>query len=58
MPKVISNNILAFNFRFMNNIKNLYIEKAFKKNCIVVYIYNNNNKNFIILYLLKLSGVS
>lgn len=41
MLKEVLSNIQVFNFCFINNIKDLYIDKSNKKICLIIYAYNN-----------------
>lgn len=44
----VLSNTQIFNSRFVNKIKNLGIDKAYKKSRLVVQAYNNKNKNLIL----------
>lgn len=57
LEKIISI-IQIFNSSLINNIKNLYIDKFFKKNRLVVYIYNNEKKNLMLMYSSKILEMS
>lgn len=45
----ISTYIKVFNLLFINKIKNISINNIFKNSYFVIKIYNNNNKNFILI---------
>jgi hypothetical protein len=44
----VSSNFRIFNFRFVNEIKHLDINKAFKKSRLVMQKFNDQNKNLIL----------
>lgn len=58
MHEGFSSSIQGFNFCFINNIKDLYTDKVYKKSCPVLYTYNNKMKNLTLMHLPKISGVS
>ena len=58
MLKKILSNIQVFNSYFVNNIKDPYIEKTNEKSCLIIYIYNNKKKNFVLIYLPKILKIS
>lgn len=43
----IPNSIQIFNLPFVEKIKDLYTDKVYEKCCLVIYINNNKEKNFI-----------
>lgn len=47
-----------FNSYFVNYIKNLYTNKNYKKCCLIIHIFNNKKKNFMLMYLLKILKIS
>lgn len=53
MSEEVSNSIEVFYSYFINNIKFLCIDKAYKKSCPVLYIYNNKKKILVLMYLSK-----
>ncbi len=58
MPEKIPSRIQVFNSSLVDNIKNLYTDKAYKKNRPVVHIYNNKKKNFVLIHLSKILEVN
>ena len=58
MSHEISSSTPAFNSSLINNINDPYTNKAYKKNRLVIYAYNNEKKNFMLIYSLKILGVS
>lgn len=58
MPKKVLNNIQVFNSYFINKIKDLCIDKSDEKSCLIVYIYNDEKKNFMLMYLSKIPETS
>lgn len=54
MPKEIPSNIQVFNSCFINNIKDLCIDKFNEKSCLVVHAYNDKKKNFMQMHLSKI----
>lgn len=48
----------VFNSRFFDNIKDLYIDKVYKKSCLIMHIYNCEKKNLVLRYLSKILEVS
>lgn len=46
-PAEILNNALVFNSHFENEIKDLYLDKAFEKHCIFIKTYDNNVKLYL-----------
>lgn len=46
--------VLGNNPFFIDNIKNLYINKANKKICLVVHTYNDDNKNLVLMHPWKI----
>lgn len=58
IPEKGMNSIQFFNSDFINNIKDPYIHKSYKKSCFVIHTYNNENNNLILIYLSKISQVS
>lgn len=44
MPKKVPNSTQIFNSSLVNNIKDLYIDQVYKKNCLVMHNYNNRKK--------------
>lgn len=49
MLKEVLSSVKVLNSRFVDNIKDLYINKAYKKSYPVIYIYNNKYKNLILI---------
>lgn len=47
--KKISSNIQVFNSHFIDEIKDLYTKKTYKKICLIIQTYNNENKNLILM---------
>jgi hypothetical protein len=45
----VSSNVRIFNFQFVNEIKNLDIDKAFEKSRFVMQTFNDQNKNLILI---------
>ncbi len=45
----VSFDVRIFNFRFVNEIKHLDIDKAFEKSRLVMQIFNDQNKNLILI---------
>lgn len=58
MPKKIPSNIKIFNLYFVQDINNLYLNKAYKKCHLIIYSYNDGKKIHVLMYLSKLLGVS
>lgn len=56
--KEILSNTKTLNSCFIYDIKDLYIDKASEKSCLVKYTYNNEKKNFMLMHLSKIPGVS
>ncbi len=48
----------TFNSGLINNIRNLYINKAYEKNYPVVHFYNDEKKNLMLIHLLKIPRVN
>lgn len=57
MPKKVSSNIEVFNFSFAGEMKDQSIEKACEKSLLVIYAYNNKDKNLVLMNLLKISKI-
>lgn len=57
-PEDMSVNIQVFNSRFFNEIKNASINKAFKKSCLIMQIYNDYNKDFVLTQLPTIQRVN
>jgi hypothetical protein len=45
----VSFDVRIFNFRFVNEIKHLDIDKAFEKSRLVMQIFNDQNKNLVLI---------
>ena len=58
MLKKILSNTQVFNSCFDDHIKDLYTNKANKKNCLIVHTYNNKKKNIMLMDLSNISKVS
>ena len=43
---------------FVDDMKDLCIDKADEKDCPVEHVYNNKKKIFVLIYLSKIPGVS
>lgn len=54
----ILKNTQVFNSSLVNNIKDLYIDKAYKKNRLVMHTYNNEKKNLVLMHLPKIPRVN
>lgn len=54
----VLNSTQVFNFCFINDIKDLYTDKANKKSHPVVHIYNDEKKNLVLIHSPKILGVS
>ena len=54
----VSSSSQVFNSFLIDNIKNPYTNKAYEKNRPIVHTYNDEKKNLVLIYLLKLLGVS
>lgn len=50
----ILTNIEIFNPRFVDEIKDPYTKKTYEKICLNIQIYNDKNKNFVLIQLLKI----
>lgn len=50
--------IQVFNSSWVYNIKNSYINKAYEKNYLIVYSYNDEKNNLMLIHLLKISWVN
>lgn len=50
--------IWVFNLQFVDKIKNIGINKVFKKSCLVIQAYNNYNKNLVLTQSLTLQQIS
>lgn len=46
--KEVLSNTKIFNFCFMNKIKDIYIDKVHKKNCLIIEVYNDNKNSMLI----------
>ena len=57
MPGEVFSSIQVFNSHFVDNIKDLYTDKADKKSCPIVHAYNNKKKNLMLMHLSKILGV-
>lgn len=53
-----SSSIQIFNSSFVDDIKDLYINKTNKKSYLVVYTYNDKKKFFVLVHLLIILKVS
>lgn len=53
-----SSSIQIFNSSFVDDIKDLYINKTNKKSYLVVYTYNDKKKIFVLVHLLIILKVS
>ena len=58
MPEEIQSSTQVFNSHFVNDIKDPYTDKAYKKSCLVVHTYNNKKKNLVLMHLPKIPEVS
>ena len=58
MPDKVPNSTYGFNSRFVDNIKDSWIDRAYEKSHSVVHVYNNEKKNIVLGYLLKIPRVS
>ena len=56
--KKISSNTQFFYIYFDNDMKDIYIDKSNMGNCRVVYAYNNEKINFILIHLLKILRIN
>lgn len=50
--------IQVLNVRFVDNLKDLYNDKAYEKSCLVMHTFNDEKKNLILMHLLKILKVS
>lgn len=57
-PEKIQSSTKGFNSRYFNNIKDLCIDKACEKCCLVIYTYNDKKKNIVLKHLSKFQEVS
>lgn len=48
ISKDVSSNTQIFNSCFINKIKNPDIDKVYKKSCLVIWVSNDKDKNFIL----------
>lgn len=58
MPEEVPSNTQVFNSCFVDDIKDLCIDKADEKSCSVVYAYNDEKKNLVLMHLPKIPGIS
>lgn len=58
MHEEFSRSIKCSYFCLVHNIKDLHIDKLYKKSWPVLYIYNNLKKDFVLMHLSKILGVS
>ena len=56
MPKEVPSSTQDFNSRFVDEIKDPYIDKTYKKSCLIVYTYNEK-KNLVLTYSARISRV-
>jgi hypothetical protein len=54
----VSFNARTFDFRFINEIKNLDIDKAFEKSCLFIQAFDDLNKNLILTQSLIIQQIS
>lgn len=57
MPEKVLSNTQVYDSSLVNNIKDLCTDKAYKKSHSIVYTYNNEKKNLVLMHLLKILGV-
>ena len=58
MSEEVLNNLQIFDFCFVDEIKNLCIDKAYKKCRPVMHAYNDEEKNLVLIHSPKIPGVS
>ncbi len=54
----VPSSIQVFNSSLVNNIKDLCIDKAYKKNRPVVHTYNDEKKNLVVMHLSQIPEVN
>lgn len=58
IPKRISSSTQVFNSCFVDRIKDLCTDKAYEKDCLVVYTYNDKEKDLVLINSRKILCVS
>lgn len=58
IPEEILSTIQVLNSSLVDNIKDLYTDKAYEKNCPVLHIYNNEKENVMLIFLPKILRVN
>jgi hypothetical protein len=54
----VSSDVRIFNFRFVNEIKHLDIDKAFEKSQLVMQTFNDQNKNLVLTQLFIIQRIN
>ena len=57
-PQKIPSSLQVFDFHFVDEIKNPYIDKVYKKSRPIIHVYNDEEKNLILIHSPKILGVS
>ena len=57
-PEEILNNTKSLNSHFLDDITDLYTDKAYEKSQLVIHAYNDEKKNSVLGYLSKIPRVS
>lgn len=57
-PEEVSSSLQVFDSCFINEIKDLCIDKAYKKSCPNMHAYNDDEKNLVLMYSPKIPRVS
>ena len=57
-PEKVPSSSQIFDFYFVDKLKDLCIDKAYEKSRPVMYAYNDEEKNLVLMHSLKIPGVS
>ena len=57
-PEKVPSSSQVFDFRFVDEIKDPCIDKAYEKSCPVIPAYNDEEKNLMLIHSPKIPGVS
>lgn len=58
IPEEVPSSTQVFNSCFVDEIKDPYTDKAYKKSYLVVYTYNNKKKNLVLMHLSKILDIN
>lgn len=58
MPEKVKSSTQVFKSHFVNNKKDSYINKIYKKSHLVIYTYNDTKNNLIIIHSSKIPKIS